>query len=131
MSFPVDLSPPLLALAQELHLNPADVTEQFVRGTGKGGQKMNKTSSTVWLKHGPTGIEVKVQLYREQSKNRLAAWKLLIRKLEDRIKGKESKHAKAIFKLRKQKARRSRKSKEKMLKQKHHRAEIKEGRKSL
>ncbi len=128
MSFPVDLPPPLLALAEELGLKPEDVDEQFTRGTGKGGQKMNKTSSVVQLKHLPSGIEVKVQRHREQSKNRLSAWKLLVLKLEDQIKGKESKHAKAIFKIQKQKQRRSRKAKEKMLTEKHHRAEIKEGR---
>lgn len=128
MPFPVDLPSPLLALANELHLQPGDVTELFTRGTGSGGQKVNKTSSTVQLKHLPTGTEVRVQKYREQSKNRLSAWKLLILKLEAQIKGKESKKAKAIFKLRKQKQRRSRKAKEKMLKEKHHRAEIKAGR---
>lgn len=131
MSFPVELPPPLLSLATELGLLPEDVDEQFTRGTGKGGQKMNKTSSTVQLLHRPTGIEVKMQKHREQSRNRLSAWKLLILKLEDRVKGKESKHAKAIFKLRKQKARRSKKAKEKMLDQKHRRSEIKEKRRDV
>ena len=131
MSFPVDLPPPLLVLAEELGLQPEDVEEQFTRGTGKGGQKMNKTSSVVQLLHRPTGIEVKMQRHREQSKNRLSAWKLLILKLEERVKGKESKQAKAIFKIRKQKARRSKKAKEKMLVEKHHRGEIKEGRQSV
>lgn len=130
MNFPVELPPPLLSLATELGLKPEDVEEQFTRGTGKGGQKMNKTSSTVWLLHRPTGIEVKVQQHREQSRNRLSAWKLLILKLEERVKGKESRRAKAIFKLRKQKARRSKKAKEKMLKEKKHRGEIKSLRKS-
>ena len=131
MSFPVDLPPPLLVLAEELGLQPEDVEEQFTRGTGKGGQKMNKTSSVVQLLHRPTGIEVKMQRHREQSKNRLSAWKLLILKLEERVKGKESKQAQAIFKIRKQKARRSKKAKEKMLVEKHHRGEIKEGRQSV
>ena len=69
MSFPVELAPPLLALALELGLRPEDVDEQFTRGTGKGGQKMNKTSSTVQLLHRPTGIEVRMQQHREQSRN--------------------------------------------------------------
>jgi protein subunit release factor B len=129
--FPVDLPPPSLALAAELGLNPEDVEEQFTRGTGKGGQKMNKTSSVVHLKHRPTGIEVKVQRHREQSKNRLSAWKLLVLKLEEQVKGKESKRAKAIFKIKKQKQRRSRKAKEKMLVEKHHRAAIKDDRKPM
>ena len=131
MSFPVVLSLELLALATQLHIQPEDVIEQFTRGTGKGGQKMNKTSSTVYLKHIPTGIEVKVQRHREQSKNRLSAWKLLILKLEAKQKGAQSKIQKKQFKIRKQKARRSRKAKEKMLTEKHHRAEIKEVRKKM
>lgn len=126
MPFPVDLPAPLLTLAAELRLNPNQVEEHFTRGTGSGGQKINKTSSTVQLRHLPTGIEVRVQRHREQSKNRLSAWKLLIRKLEERVKGKQSARAKAAFKLRKQKQRRSRKAKEKILREKHRRTEIKE-----
>lgn len=131
MPFPVDLPPPLLSLAQELNVRPEDIEERFIRGTGKGGQKMNKTSSTVQLFHRPTGIEVRAQMHREQSKNRLSAWKLLIHKIEERVKGKESKRAKENFKLRKQKARRTRKAKEKMLKQKKMRGEIKKMRSSV
>lgn len=130
MAFPVDLSPALVALANELALRPEDVEEQFTRGGGHGGQKINKTSSVVQLKHLPTGIEVRMQKHREQSKNRLSAWKLLIFKLEERVKGAESRNAQAVFKLRKQKQRRSRRAKEKMLGEKHHRSDIKEGRKS-
>ncbi len=131
MMFPVELPPPLLLMAEDIGFKPEDVEEQFTRGTGKGGQKMNKTSSVVQLRHLPTGTEVKVQRHREQSKNRVSAWKLLILKIEEQVKGKESKHAKAIFKIQKQKQRRSRKAKEKMLVEKHHRAGIKEERKSL
>jgi len=128
MPFPVSLPPDLLALAIALAISPQDIDEQFTRGSGHGGQKVNKTSSAVQLRHRPTGIEVKVQKYREQSKNRVSAWKLLIRKIEEKKKGSLSQHAKHNFKLRKQKARRSRRSKEKMLTEKHHRAGIKEGR---
>ena len=131
MPFPGDLPPPLLTLAAELGLSPADVEESFVRGSGKGGQKMNKTSSTVQLKHLPTGLEVRVQQHREQSRNRLSAWKLLIFKLEERIKGKQSQRMQAVFKLRKQKQRRSRKAKNKMLDAKHHRSGIKENRRRV
>lgn len=131
MAFPVDLPPPVLALALELGLRSEDVEEAFVRGSGKGGQKMNKTSSTVQLKHLPTGIEVRVQLHREQSRNRLSAWKLLVAKLEERVKGRQSARSQAVFKLRKQKQRRSRKAKNKMLKAKHHRSDIKKMRNRL
>ncbi len=131
MNFPVELSEPLLIKAQQLNILPEDVVEQFVRGSGKGGQKINKTSSCVLLKHLPTGIEVRCQKHREQSKNRLSAYKLLILKIEDQIKGKQSARAKAIFKLKKQKKRRSRKAKEKMLVAKKKRSEIKQNRGTL
>lgn len=128
---PVHLPLSLQTLAAELGLDPADVEESFVRGSGKGGQKVNKTSSAVQLLHRPTGIEVKSQEHREQARNRVIAWKLLVLKLEERIKGKDSRIQKEIFKIRKQKARRNRKSKEKMLEAKHHRSEIKNLRKDV
>lgn len=128
MEFPVDLPPLLLQKAAVLSLNPADVEENFIRGGGHGGQKINKTASCVQLFHRPTGIEIRCQKHREQSKNRLSAWKLLILKIDEKVRGRESDRAQKIFKLRKQKARRSRKAKEKMLREKHHHAEIKEGR---
>lgn len=131
MPFPVDLPPATLALAAELNIQPSDVDEQFIRGSGHGGQKVNKTSSTVQLKHLPTGIEVRMQQHREQSKNRLSAWKLLILKIEEQVKGKQSQISQENFKLRKQKMRRSRKAKNKMLEEKHHRGGVKAMRRNL
>ena len=131
MDFPVDLTPSLLALAQKLEVYPQDIHEGFMRGSGAGGQKINKTSSAVYLKHLPTGVEVRMQQHRAQSLNRRSAFKLLILKVEELKMGKQSVLQKKIFKLRKQKMRRSKKSKEKMLAMKHHRAELKEGRKPL
>ncbi|MBS0662671.1 MAG: peptide chain release factor-like protein [Verrucomicrobia bacterium] len=60
----------------------ADVEERFVRGSGPGGQKINKTSSTVWLRHRPTGLEVRCQRERSQTANRELAWLELCTKLE-------------------------------------------------
>jgi len=128
MKFPVELSPAVLAKAVSLGVRADDVAEYFARGSGKGGQKINKTSSAVLLRHLPTGIEVRCQKYREQSKNRLAAYKLLILKIEEKVKGEESELAKKVFKLRKQKMRRSRKAKAKMIEIKKRRGEIKESR---
>lgn len=128
MNLPVDLSPALVALASELKLDPNDVEESFIRGGGHGGQKINKTASTVQLVHRPSGIEVRMQKHREQSKNRLSAWKLLILKLEEKEKGEESQLAREAYKVKKQKQRRSRRSKEKMLGEKHRRGDIKEAR---
>ncbi|MFA6523206.1 MAG: peptide chain release factor-like protein [Candidatus Peribacteraceae bacterium] len=131
MNIPIPLSSDLLAKAQSLGLNAADVTENFIRGGGHGGQKINKTNSLVQLVHHPSGIEVRVQRHREQSKNRLSAWKLLILKLEERERGEESALQQRIFKIRKQKMRRGRKSKEKMLQEKRLRGEVKAFRKEV
>ncbi len=128
MSWPVDLPPALQQLAVELGVRPEDIREQFTRGGGHGGQKINKTSSTVILWHEPTGIEVRCQQFREQSKNRIGAYKLLILKIEERVRGIESSLARERFKIRKQKQRRNRRSKEKMLEEKHRRADLKEQR---
>jgi protein subunit release factor B len=128
MNFPVELPPLFLAKAIELGILPEDISEQFTRGSGKGGQKINKTSSTVVVKHGPTGIEVRCQKHREQSKNRLSAYKLLILKIEEKKKGARSLVVQKIFKARKQKQRRSKRAKEKMLHAKKMRAQVKEQR---
>jgi peptide chain release factor len=128
MNFEENLSVVLIKKANELGIKEEDVTENYVVGSGKGGQKVNKTSSCVILKHLPSGTTVRCQKHREQSKNRLSAYKLLILKIEDQIKGNQSDRAKAIFKIRKQKQRRSRKAKEKMLHDKAHRSEIKKRR---
>ena len=129
--FPVELKPKTLKKAQELDVKPGDIEEQFIRGSGHGGQKVNKTSSTVRLRHHPTGIEIRCQEHREQSKNRITAYRLLIDKIEDEKKGKESERAKKIFKLRKQKKRRSKKAKTKLLEIKKQRKEKKQSRKPV
>ena len=67
-----------------LGTNTAEVDERFVLGSGKGGQKLQKTSSSVWLRHRPTGVEVRCQQERSQSVNRLLAWNELCARLEDR-----------------------------------------------
>lgn len=63
-----------------------EVEERFVRGAGPGGQKINKTSSTVSLRHRPTGLEVRCQRERSQAANRELAWEELCRKLEERAR---------------------------------------------
>jgi peptide chain release factor len=131
MEFPVPLPEPSRILAAQLGVRAEDIEEQFVRGSGAGGQKVNKTSSTVHLRHRPTGVEVRMQKHREQSLNRLSAYKLLILKVEELKRGKESALAQKIFKLRKQKKRRSKRAKEKMLAAKRQRGDLKESRRPL
>lgn len=131
MSETIEIPEKYSVKARELGIKDSDIVEKFVRGGGKGGQKINKTSSCVFLKHLPTGIEVKCQKHRELSRNRISALKLLIDKIEVLTKGKESERAKKIFKLQKQKRKRSKRAKEKMLEIKKQRGSIKDLRKSV
>ncbi|MBM3201756.1 MAG: peptide chain release factor-like protein [Chlamydiae bacterium] len=89
-----------------------DIEEKFVKGSGSGGQKINKTSSTVYLKHLPTGIEVKCGKERERETNRFLARRLLIDRFKEEILGIKSKKTVALEKIKKQKKRRERRSKE-------------------
>ena len=131
MPFPIELPPQFLQKAVALNVRMEDIDEQFIRGGGAGGQKINKTNSCVQLFHRPTGIEIRCQKHREQSKNRVSAYKLLILKIEEQKLGKQSLLQQKIFKLKKQKKRRSRRTQEKILQEKHHRSGIKDLRKSL
>ncbi len=87
-----------------------DIEEKFVRSSGAGGQKVNKSSSCVHLKHIPSGLAVKVQRSRSQGLNRYYARKRMCELLENKLLGKESPEAKRIEKIRKQKDRRRRKN---------------------
>jgi protein subunit release factor B len=87
-----------------------DIEETFVRSTGPGGQKVNKTSTCVHLKHIPSGLAVKVQTSRSQPLNRYYARKQMCELLENKLLGKESLQAKKIQKIRKQKDRRRRRT---------------------
>lgn len=107
-----------------------DLIEKFILGSGSGGQKINKTSSCVYLKHIPTGIEVKCQKDRSRSLNRLFARRELCEKLEERLFQEKSKKQQEIAKIRRQKKRRSRKQKEKLVEGKRQRSAKKEGRKA-
>lgn len=78
------MSEQIVARLQALGVSLAEVEERFVRGAGPGGQKINKTSSTVWLRHSPTGLEVRCQRERSQAANRELAWLELCEKLEAR-----------------------------------------------
>jgi len=117
----------LRASMQRLNIKEADITERFIRASGAGGQKVNKTSSCVYLKHLPSGIEVKCQKERSQSLNRYFARKILVKKIEQIILGTISEEQKRIAKIKRQKHKRSKRAKEKLLKLK----KIRSGKKKL
>ena len=102
----------LLQKMEALGLREEDLLEKFIRASGRGGQKINKTSSSVYLKHIPTGIEVKCMKERSQSVNRFLARRELLEKLED-LSGGKSKRTLEIEKLKKRKAKKKKRSKEK------------------
>ena len=105
----------LHARMESLDISEADLSEQFIRASGKGGQKVNKTSSCVHLTHKPSGVEVKCKESRLQASNRFFARRDLCDKVEEKISGVKSKRRQGQEKIRRQKRRRSRRAKNKML----------------
>lgn len=100
----------LVAKMKALGLRWEDFDEKFQKGSGKGGQKVNKSTNGVWLRHLPSGLEVKVHKFRELWGNRLSAYRLLVAKIEVQKLGKLSPQAQKREKLIKQKKRRRRRS---------------------
>ena len=109
----------LEARMQRLAIREADLTEKFILGSGSGGQKINKTASCVYLRHAPSGIEVKCQQSRSRELNRFLARRELCDRLEARIAGARSAREQEAARIRRQKRRRSRRQKQHMLEGKH------------
>ena len=118
----------LAARMAALGVNEADIEESFVRSGGHGGQNVNKTATCVMLLHRPTGLQVKCQTTRQQALNRFLARRLLLDKIEAQQKGFVSAERDRIEKIRRQKRKRSRRAKEKMLAQKAHHSGKKQSR---
>ncbi|KAH8253686.1 hypothetical protein KR032_006541 [Drosophila birchii] len=71
-------------------LQESEIEETFTRGSGPGGQAVNKTSNCVFLRHLPTNITIKCHTHRLASKNRVEARKLLLEKLDAHMNGEHS-----------------------------------------
>ncbi len=100
---------------EKLGISEQEIEEHFIRGSGKGGQKINKTSSCVQLNHAPSGAEIRCQKTRSQADNRYWARRELCEHVEGQLLGEKSAKQQAFEKIRRQKRRRSRRAKARML----------------
>ncbi len=116
---------------RHLKIFEKDIHEEFIRSSGPGGQNVNKVATCVSLEHRPTKIRIKCQESRSQSENRFTARRLLVEKIEARIRQAAIKEQNRISKLRRQNRKRSRKAKEEMLKNKKIQSDKKASRRKL
>ncbi len=124
----VELDAALQKRLKKLGILDDDLSESFIRGTGPGGQKINKTASTVVLRHQPSGIEVRCQRERSQSANRYWARVELCEQIEAQRLEARLLEQNAREKKRRQSRPRPRGLQEKILKTKHQRSEVKKSR---
>ncbi|MCX7918094.1 MAG: peptide chain release factor-like protein [bacterium] len=109
----------------QLGVKEEELTETFVRSSGKGGQRLNKASTCVILVHQPSGLSVRCQQERSQALNRYLARRILLDKIEARQLGEQSARERERERIRRQKRKRSKRAKEKILANKRHQAEKK------
>lgn len=105
----------LKARMDQLQIREEDLLEKFILGSGPGGQKINKTASTVYLKHLPSKIEIKCSKERSQEINRFLARRELCERIEKQVFGTKTSKEIEAEKIRKQKKRKQRKSKRKLV----------------
>jgi peptide chain release factor len=120
----------LQARMEKLGIKESDLIEKFILGSGSGGQKINKTSSCVYLKHIPTGIEIKCQRDRSRELNRYYARRELCERIERDILKLKTEKDHEISKIRRQKKRRTRRVQQKVLEEKRARSSTKSLRQS-
>jgi protein subunit release factor B len=115
MSLQFPVSPPkqaqLLLKMETLGVKESDLEETYIKSSGNGGQNINKVSTAVFLRHKPSGIEVKCSIYRTQGLNRYKARAILCEKLEG-LSG-ESPKKKQILKIQKNKKKKDQKQRKK------------------
>ncbi len=125
MSSPSDFHTRKAARLAKLKLDAADFDERFARSSGPGGQHVNKVSTAVTLRHVPTGVAVTVKDSRSQSFNRQLAWDRLLDAIEQQRAEVRAAERAAIAKKRRQNSKRPRGVKERILKSKKKRGEVK------
>lgn len=111
-----------MALASVLE---EELEESFILGSGAGGQKVNKTSSVVRLRHAPSGVAIKYGKHRSREMNRWLARRELAEKILEKERSDLSERQQAAEKIRRQKRRRSRRARARMLDDKRRQSEKK------
>ncbi len=129
------LAPSTIAHIRELMARASivegDLEESFILGGGPGGQKTNKTSNVVRLKHRPSDIQIRFGETRSREDNRWLARRALAETLLEREQNIKSAKRQLIEKRRRQKRRRSRRQKQRMLDDKRAHSEKKSARKAV
>jgi protein subunit release factor B len=115
----------LLERMNRLGISEGDLQETFIRSSGPGGQKVNKTATCVYLFHVPSGMSVKCQETRSQAMNRFLARRILLDRMERLQKGQAGAERKRIEKLKRQKRKRSKRAQEKVLQAKRRQSDKK------
>ena len=110
MSVSIEKEKELLERMQRLGLSEGDLQETFIRSSGPGGQKVNKTATCVYLVHVPSGMSVKCQKTRSQAMNRFLARRILLERMERLQKGQADAERRRIEKLKRQKRKRSKRA---------------------
>ena len=125
MSVSIEKEKELFERMQRLGLSEGDLQETFIRSSGPGGQKVNKTATCVYLVHVPSGMSVKCQKTRSQAMNRFLARRILLERMERLQKGQDDAERRRIEKLKRQKRKRSKRAQEKVLQAKRRQSEKK------
>ena len=132
-AFPVnpDKAQQLAQRMAALGVRESDIEESFVRSGGHGGQNVNKSATCVMLLHRPPGLQVKCQTTRQQGLNRFIARRILLDKIEGKQTGQVAAEVSRIEKIRRQKRKKSHRTKVRMLADKSHRADKKATRRDV
>ena len=119
-----------MARLARLGLRVEDFEEKFARSSGPGGQNVNKVSTSVTLRHGPSGVAVTAQDSRSQSTNRQLAWERMLDSLERARREEKAAIRAGKEKVRRRNAPRPYGLKQKILRDKNHRSQVKKMRRT-